>query len=126
MKLHTSIAPRRDGTVRATSQDGTAFVFAPGPDGELACDVTDEALVVRLLATEQFWPADASDFDSAAALFEPPNPDADKDQDPGDDEPGDDDGDDEAEPNMDAMPVEAKTAPVAKPPKKVGAKPKTK
>lgn len=123
MKLHTSIAPRRDGTVRATGKDGSVFVFAPGTDGELSCDVTDPVLVANLLSTEQFWPADANDFDSAASLFQAPKPDGDKDQLPDDDEPGEDDGDDEGEPvNMNAMPVEANTAPVVKPPKKAGAK----
>lgn len=122
MKLHTSIAPRRDGTVRATGKDGSVFVFAPGTDGELSCDVTDPVLVASLLSTEQFWPADANDFDSAASLFQVPKPEqAGGGQSPkGEGEHADDDEDEPV--NMNALPVEANTTPVVKPPKKVSAK----
>lgn len=66
MKLHTTIKPRRDGTVRATSASGQTFVFSPGEDGELTCDVTDRALAAALLATGHFLPADEAEFEQAA------------------------------------------------------------
>lgn len=130
MKLLTEIKPRRDGTVRATAKDGTAYVFTPDANGDLTCDVHDEALVAALLATENFWPVDQADYESAVKLVKPvvesqANADAaasgENDEDDGDE--ADDEADDEAEPNMNALPVEAKTPPAAKPAKKVSAKP---
>lgn len=119
MKLLTEIAPRRDGTVRAMAKDGNSFVFVADANGDLTCDVTDETLVATLLATGNFWPADREDYESAIKIVEPVIHNQAKADGTLDDEPGDDD--DESNPN--ALPFEAQTPPVDKPPKKVGAKP---
>lgn len=95
MKLQTSILPRRTGVVLVNGDDGLVYEFAPGEDGELSCDVGDDATAVRLLATGQFWPANPDDFDKAVSLTSKP-------EDAGDE---DDDGDD-APP---LPPIEAKT-----------------
>ena len=58
MRLTSSIPPRRDGTLIARNDAGEAFVFTV-QDGILVCDVTDEALVARLLARGDFMPVDA-------------------------------------------------------------------
>lgn len=100
MKLHTSIPPRRDGTVKVTGQDRQTYVFEVDADGELSCDVTDEATIAFLLAGGMFWPADTKDFPQAESLVAP---------DEADDEPDDND-----EPSMDALPVEAETPPAPK------------
>jgi len=115
MKLQTSIAPRRDGTVRVSGLDRQTYVFAPGPDGELTCDVTDEATVAALLATQNFWPADPEDADHALNLVK-------KTTQPDGGEPGgDDDLDDDEEEVADALPVEANTPPAPKRAKKAKA-----
>ena len=114
MKLQTSIAPRRDGTVRVSGLDRQTYVFAPGPDGELTCDVTDEATVAWLLATKNFWPADEQDFEAALELAKKAEPDGGE---PG----GDDDLDDDEEEVADALPVEANTPPAPKRAKKAKA-----
>lgn len=69
MKLQTSITPRRDKTVKVTGLDGKPYVFAAGEDGELSCDVPDEATVTNLLASGNFWPADEQDLAAAEALL---------------------------------------------------------
>lgn len=98
MKLQTSILPRRTGVVLVNGDDGLVYEFAPGEDGELSCDVGDDATAVRLLATGQFWPASPDDFDKAVSLTSTP-------EDEGDE--GDEDGDgDDAPPRP---PIEAKT-----------------
>jgi hypothetical protein len=112
MKLHTSITPRRDGTVRVTGQDGQAYVFEVDADGELSCDVADEATLAWMLATGNFYPANPDDAERALGLVKAAAPEADE-ADP------DDDLDDDAAP--DALPVEADTPPA---PKKPGRKPK--
>ena len=104
MKLQTSIKPRRDGTLRVSGQDSQTFVFAPGPDGELVCDVTDEALVAQLIGTDNFWPADPDDYDAALKL-------ASAESDDGADDS--DDVDSESDPALNALPVEAETPPAA-------------
>lgn len=115
MKLQTSIPPRRDGTITVTAKDGKRIVFAPGPDGELVGDVTDEATVAELIDGGMFWPADPADYDIALALTG-----ADKGGDSADDDEADDDsddgddGDDSAPP---APPVEANTPPAAPKPR---------
>lgn len=106
MKLHTSIKKRRDGTVRATASNGHTFEFVANAVGELECDVTDAALVARLLATEQFWPADENDFSSAESLIKG----------------GHDDTDDDEDDILLSQPVEALTPPKPKPAKKVRGK----
>lgn len=111
MNLQTSIAPRRDGTVRVSGLDRQIYVFAPGPDGELTCDVTNVSAVAALLATQNFWPADPEDADHALDLVK-------KTTQP---EGGDDDEDDDEEEVADALPVEANTPPAPKRAKKAKA-----
>lgn len=65
MKLQTSITPRRNGTVTALGQDRQTYVFAANATGELECDVADEATIVALLKTDNFYPAPE---DAQAAL----------------------------------------------------------
>ena len=115
MKLQTSIAPRRDGVVRVLGQDRQTYVFAPGPDGELTCDVTDVATVAALLATQNFWPADPEDTDHALDLVKKTT------QPEGGEPGGDDDEDDDEEDVADALPVEANTPPAPKRAKKAKA-----
>lgn len=117
MKLQTSIAPRRDGKVLVLGQDRQTYVFVAGEDGELTCDVTDEATVAMLLATQKFWPADPEDAERALSLVKKPQADEQGDA----DEDDDDADDDEAVAN--ALPVEANTPPVRRKP---GPKPKAK
>ncbi len=104
MKLHTSIAPRRDGTVKVTGHDRQTYVFEADADGELSCDVTDEATLAQLLATDAFYPADPDDAERAASLLPAGD----------DDEP-----DDEPEEDMGGLPVEAETPPSPKRARKV-------
>lgn len=119
MKLQTSIPARRDGTVRHTGQDRQTYVFAPGSDGELTCDVIDEEEVAKLLATGMFWPANPDDFDSALRLTKPAsNVDTGGVGDDGDEEENEDDGD-----SLAVLPVEANTPP-SPARKKPGPKPK--
>lgn len=115
MKLQTSIAPRRDGTVRVSGLYRQTYVFAPGPDGELTCDVTDEATVAALLATQNFWPADPEDADHALDLVKKTT------QPEGGEPGGDDDLEDDEEAVADALPVEANTPPAPKRAKKAKA-----
>lgn len=116
MKLQTSIKPRRDGTVKVTGQDRQTYVFVADSDGELSCDVTDTATVARLLAGGEFWPANTEDHDAAMALTVAGD---DEDDEPAD---GDDLADDVGDIN--ALPLEANTPPVAR--RKPGPKPKAK
>ena len=122
MKLHTSIPPRRDGTVTVTGQDRQPYVFEAGEDGELSCEVTDEATLAWMLATDNFYPASPEDAERAGALVETAlaqsNPDHDDGPDDGPDDGADDGADDEAV-IATALPVEAKTPPSAKKPRKV-------
>ena len=105
MKLNTSIQPRRNGVVIARGDDGRAWEFKPGEDGELSCDVTDEATAARLLATGSFYPASETDLDAALQM-------ALQAQGDGVDEDDDDDDEDEGEgegADLAALPVEAQT-----------------
>lgn len=116
MKLQTSIKPRRDGTVKVTGQDRQTYVFvADESSGDLSCDVGDTATVASLLAGGEFWPANMEDHDAALALAVA----GDEDDEPAD---GDDLADDVGDIN--AMPLEANTPPVAR--RKPGPKPKAK
>lgn len=108
MKLHTSIKPRRDGTVKVTGQDSQTYVFVAGADGELSCDVSDEATIAHLLGTDNFYPADFADAEFAASLLIAEVDDA-------------DDADDADDEQATALPVEANTPPVRRKP---GPKPK--
>lgn len=109
MKLQTTIAPRRDGTVIVRGHKGQEFKFTPDDHEELTCDVSDELLVAKLLASGNFFPADEADFAVATALVqsatEPPvEP----------DEPDDDDGEDDDLPDdtgdLNALPIEGEAA----------------
>lgn len=68
MKLNTSIAARRDGTVIVTGSDGAKYVFAADADGLMVCDVTDDALVFELLNGGNFFPTNEADFQAAMAI----------------------------------------------------------
>ncbi len=105
MKLQTTIKPRREGAVRVKGLDGADYVFAADADGDLVCDVTDEATVKHLLATNNFGPVDVQDMDAALRLTGKSSS-----VDPDDD--GNGGGDDELPP--DALPIEAATPPKAK------------
>lgn len=98
MKLNTSIQPRRDGVVIARGDDGRAWEFKPGEDGELSCDVTDEATAAKLLATGSFYPASDTDLDAALQMALQAQGDA-----------QDDDEDDDEDADLAALPVEAQT-----------------
>jgi hypothetical protein len=106
MKLQTYIQPRRDGTVTAVGEDGRKHVFTAALDGALVCDVACEATIARLLASGNFEPVDADDFDKAIALAKAA-PHDEHDVDPDD---LDDDFSEEVSPG--GIPVEANTAPV--------------
>lgn len=107
MKLHTSIPPRRDGTVKVTGQDSQTYVFEVDADGELSCDVTDEATLAWMLGTDNFYPADPADAEAAADLVVGQDEEIDEGDDP-------DEGDESA-----ALPVEAETPPSPKRARKV-------
>lgn len=102
MKLQTSIQPRRNGTVTVTGQDSQTYVFEADSDGELTCDVADEATVAALLTTDKFWPANPDDFETAEKLIAANE---EEEADATDEEYGDD------EEVADALPVEAETPP---------------
>lgn len=68
MKLLTNIPPRRDGTVKLT-EAGVTYVFAADAVGDLVCEISDEALVARLLGSDDYQPADEADFDQAAEIL---------------------------------------------------------
>lgn len=139
MKLQTSIPPRRDGTVRLLGQDGKTYVFEANADGDLVCDVTDEATVAHVLDTrgDFFWPFDEADFDAAEKLVDQftakvPAADGDSDSDVDDDD-DDDDVEEIVDPESNGgLPVESNTppaepvAPVKPAAKKRGRKPAAK
>lgn len=102
MKLQTSIAPRRDGTVVVRTGSGASFVFSPDASGALVGEVACEDTAAALLAGGHFFPADPADGEAALALVRRV---ADDDS----DDDGDDD-DDEAD-QASALPVEANTPP---------------
>lgn len=69
MKLITSIPPRLDGTVLVLgSARDRNYSFEANADGELECDVSDNADLAALLATNNFHPADEADFEAALML----------------------------------------------------------
>lgn len=94
MKLQTSIPPRRDGTLSVRGLDGKDYAFAPGPDGELVGDVDHAPTIKRLLAGDNFYPADPADYDAALALTGNGGPGPDDPQNDGDLSGEDDDDDD--------------------------------
>lgn len=68
MLLQTSIKPRRDGAVIVTGLDGARLVFAPNAEGELECAVDHDPTVAHLIATQNFYPANEADFNTAMTL----------------------------------------------------------
>lgn len=119
MKLQTSIAPRRDGKVIVQGQDRQTYEFVAGPDGELSCDIEDEATIVKLLATDKFYPADPEDADKALQLVhQQAGDDGDGDEDKG--TPTGDDLNDDTEledAGNGGLPIEANTPPQTSPDK---------
>ena len=109
MNLHTSIPPRKDGTVRVAGLNGVSYVFERDADGEeLTAAVDHEPTAAHLLSSGMFYPASPADYTDALALTVP-SPDN-----GGEGFGPDDEGN--------GLPVEAKTAP--KPAAKTGHKPK--
>ncbi len=104
MKLQTMIKPRREGAVRVKGIDGVDYVFTADAEGDLVCDVADEATVKHLLATNNFGPVEAQDMDAALRLTAKPAADDSK----------DDDNNDDDELPLGGLPVEAATPPKAK------------
>lgn len=117
MKLQTYIQPRRDGVVNLVGEDGQKYVFKPDTDGVLVCDVTCEATIARLLASGNFEPVNADDFDKAIELSKSVASQDEHDIDPDD---LDDDFTEEVSPG--GLPVEANTPPGAKNARKLKAK----
>lgn len=117
MKLQTSIKPRRDGTVKLAGLNGKTYEFKPDEQGDMVCDVDDDATVVHVLQAQgdYFWPADEEGMTKAEALIDAAT---------GDDDDDLDDGDDDADTsNPGGLPVEANTPPVTAPgkaPRKTG------
>jgi transcriptional/translational regulatory protein YebC/TACO1 len=110
MKLQTSIALRKDGTVTLAGLDGKDYVFKPDESGDVVCDVEDAETLAHALQTENFWPADEEAYSEAEALLRQAA--AKKAEEDGDDL--DDEDDDEViDPN--AMLVEANTPPAVAP-----------
>ena len=69
MKIETTIAPRKDGTVTCDI-DGTRYVFAPDSMGCLVCDVQDEGHIARLLGITDFFPVEEADMGAARGIIE--------------------------------------------------------
>jgi len=70
MKLTTDIKPRKDGAVTASTPDGKRYVFAPGKDGALECEVATDAHIAWLLDTGYFFPVDEADIDAGIAAVQ--------------------------------------------------------
>lgn len=108
MKLQTSIKPRRDGTVKLAGINGKTYEFKPDEQGDMVCEVDDDATVVHVLQAQgdYFWPADEEGMTKAEALIDAATGDE-------DDEDIEDDGQDNGNPS--GLPVEANTPPVTAP-----------
>lgn len=109
MKLQTSIKPRRDGVVKLAGLNGKTYEFKPDAQGDMVCDIDDDATVVHVLQVQgdHFWPADDDGMSRADSLIAAAQADE-----------AEDDGDDEGEgqaANPGALPVEANTPPVVAP-----------
>lgn len=120
MKLQTTIKPRRDGTVVVRGGDGTPFVFKPDEYGDLVCDVSEPALLERLLNSEDFGPIDPADFQAASTLVAPIGGTLDTDLDavghtPEGSPPGEGEDEPDDEGDEDAAPVEGAEVPAAAP-----------
>lgn len=109
MRLLTTIQPRRDGKVLLHG-NGQTFEFLPDENGDLTCDVTDEAVAAAALRTGEFEPVDAEGNRLAEALLM-----ADHDAAKGEEE-----GDEDEDLDVDAPPVEANTPPAPAAPSKRG------
>ena len=109
MKLQTYITPRKDGTINVVGDDGQKYVFTADTDGALTCDVHCESTIARLLASGDFEPVNADDFDKAIELSK-----VGAGQDEFDIDPDDIDGEFSEEVAPGGMPVEANTPPVAR------------
>jgi len=59
MRLMTTLAARRDGTVCVRSSAGEAFVFQADAHGALVCEIADSLLIQTLLRTGNFCVLDA-------------------------------------------------------------------
>ena len=59
MRLMTTLAARRDGTVCVRSSAGEAFVFQADAQGSLVCEIADSLLIQTLLRTGNFCVLDA-------------------------------------------------------------------
>lgn len=106
MKLQTSIKPRRDGVVKLAGLNGKTYEFKPDAQGDLVCDIDDDATVVHVLQVQgdHFWPAYDDGMSQADALIAAAQ------------ENDDAEDDDEGEAaNPSALPVEANTPPVVAP-----------
>lgn len=108
MKLEANIKPRRDGTVKATF-GAVEYVFAADEEGRLVADVGVDEHIAELLNSGNFIPADEVDFEMAAALSAPP-------VEEDDETPEGDDEDPEIIPAV--PPVEEKTPPSTRKPRK--------
>lgn len=71
MKLHTSIPPRKDGTVRLMGLNGIGYVFERDDEGELTASVDHEPTAAHALAGGMFYPADQADYEEALTLTTP-------------------------------------------------------
>jgi len=59
MRLMTTLAGRRDGTVCVRSSAGEAFIFQADAHGALVCEIADSLLIQTLLRTGNFCVLDA-------------------------------------------------------------------
>lgn len=109
MKLQTTIIPRKTGQVVARGVDGAEYVFNPDDQGDLICDVEDQATVAMLLKTGNFHPADPAEYETGIAVTQQFYPETL----PEADEPLDDDQE-----TPDAMPIEEETPPSRRKPRK--------
>lgn len=97
MILETDIPLRSDGTLLAEAGNPpTLYYFTANDNGELVCDVRDDAHVAELIERGCFFPHSPSDYAAAAALM--------------DGDSDDDDLDDESV-DLNAAPIEAPAKP---------------
>lgn len=68
MQIETAIMLRKDGTVKVTSPTGVDYIFKPNDGGQVVCDVADEGDIAWLLRTDDFFPANEEDYDTAYAI----------------------------------------------------------
>lgn len=68
MQIETAIMLRKDGTVKVTSPTGVDYIFKPNDGGQVVCDVADEGDIAWLLRSDDFFPANEEDYDTAYAI----------------------------------------------------------